>query len=218
MVKIDLTGKKFGRWIVLKKKGIIHERPAWLCLCECGTVKVIQGGSLRGGYTKSCGCIQKETVTTHNMSKSTIYSTWVCMLQRCNNPKYTYYSHYGGRGIKVCKRWMQFDNFLTDMGIRPNGLTLERIDNSKGYFKENCKWASMTEQARNKRPPKKNSIGIAGVTIDGRRNSKKYRVNIMANGKHYSLGVFHSLSDAIEARKQGEQKYWNQINQNVTAK
>lgn len=206
LVKIDLTGQKFGRLTVLKQEETKHKHLRWLCLCDCGNIKAIQGGSLRGGYAKSCGCLIKDASTSFGMRGTPTHNSWAGLIQRCTNSNDKSYKNYGGRGIKVCKRWMQFKNFLTDMGIKPNGLTIERIDNSEGYSLRNCKWATPTEQQRNKRPEKRSSTGLNGVTIN--KKTQKYRAHIVANYKTYCLGTFSSLSDAIEARKQGEQKYW----------
>ena len=155
---IDLIGKRFGKLIVLKwigKDKWGHSK--WLCQCDCGNKIIVLGYGLTSGNTKSCGCLQKEGNSIkhgHNRrGKVTgFYRSWYQMIQRCINPNNKDYHNYGGRGIKVCKRWLKFENFLEDMieGWRP-GLTLERRKNEKGYFKDNCKWVTREEQQRNTR-------------------------------------------------------------------
>ena len=158
--RIDLVGQKFGRLTVIKRMGNDKYRNSrWLCLCECGKEKIIRGSHLKSGDIKSCGCLQKEELikrsTTHgHKSEGRVpktYMAWCNMIQRCTNSKHKHYQDYGGRGIKVCKRWIKFENFLEDMGIPKKGLTLDRIDNSKGYCKSNCRWATRKEQQRNTR-------------------------------------------------------------------
>jgi len=164
--KKDLTGKKFGNLTVLGDSG--KRAPGgnviWTCLCSCGTKKDIMDTNFKSGETVSCGCIgrllsskrAKQQFTKHGHSKdckhSKTYSTWHIMKQRCLNPNYQAFEHYGGRGIKVCERWMKFENFLEDMGERPKGKTIERKNNYKGYEPNNCKWATHSEQMLNRRP------------------------------------------------------------------
>lgn len=158
---VDLTGQKFGKLKVLGQAGKDKwGNFRWLCRCECGQEKIICGTDLKSGKTKSCGCLRKEvtikrsTKNGHNIKIETsrIYDSWRNMIQRCTNPNRNDYKNYGGRGITVCERWSGengFIHFLEDMGERPKGCSIDRINNNKGYCKENCRWVTPTQQARN---------------------------------------------------------------------
>jgi len=153
----NISGKKFNRLTVIKivkrnKSGNVM----WLCKCDCGNTKVINGSYLRSGHTKSCGCLQKEIISkinnTHNMTGSGEYKSWTEMKQRCFNKKNCHYKWYGKRNITVCDRWKNsFINFYKDMGERPREKTLDRIDNNGDYKPNNCQWSTQTEQCRNRR-------------------------------------------------------------------
>lgn len=156
----DLTGQKFGKLTVIGFAGVKNKNYQWVCCCDCGKTKNILAAHLKSGGTVSCGCFMieriKEAKTKHGQAKkgevSPTYSCWLCMLARCNNPKNKSFLNYGGRGITVCERWYSFENFLADMGDRPDkGYSLERKENDKGYYKDNCKWATPKEQSNNQR-------------------------------------------------------------------
>lgn len=149
-------GDTVGKLLILNVlDNYAGNRDYYYCLCECGEFKHIMAKDVHRGNTRSCGCLQRERARTcntkHGMRKSKIYGIWNAMKNRCSNKNCPAYMNYGGRGIEVCGRWLKFENFLADMGERPEGKTLDRIDNDKGYSPGNCKWSTRTEQARNKR-------------------------------------------------------------------
>lgn len=149
---LDLIGKKFGRLVVIRQENSNQNKKSrWLCKCDCGKKTIIIGSNLKNGHTQSCGClhIKHGHSTTTKISKT--YLSWGNMIQRCTNPNEKQYKDYGGRGITVCKRWMKFENFLEDMGERPKGHQIDRINNNDNYCKSNCRWATRKEQMRNKR-------------------------------------------------------------------
>lgn len=169
------TGQKVGRLTVIERgpntiEGVARiQRATWLCRCDCGTEIYVRGHSLakagpKSG-TRSCGCLAREKPIKHGMSFSRTYRIWHQMLQRCGNPRNSAYQSYGGRGITVCQHWTDFRGFLADMGGAPGELTLDRIDNSKGYGPENCRWATRLTQQNNRRNNVRLSFGGRTQTI-----------------------------------------------------
>ena len=154
---IDLTGKTFGRLSVIEKSGNSGGKSLWKCACLCGKEVVVRGVHLRQGRQVSCGCYRSENtskrLTKHGHSKngkiSPTYIVWQNMIYRCNPENANLYPHY--KHVHVCDKWKSFEGFLEDMGERPEGLTIDRIDGTLGYFKENCRWTDMATQNRNRK-------------------------------------------------------------------
>jgi hypothetical protein len=206
---IDLTGERFGRLKVLKRDTIeVGARNGkrgqyrWHCRCDCGNTCSIKSGELRYGHTRSCGCLRREMNfkhghTTHS-GKTKTYAVWNAMIQRCTNPTSQSYSKYGARGIAVCTRWLKFENFLADMGGKPDGLTLERRENDGIYTKNNCYWATWKDQNNNKRrhPIK---IRNSGLPQGVNKHGKKFTAAVAIKGQRHYLGIFNTPEKALRA-------------------
>lgn len=159
----NLLNQRFNRLTVAERApSDKYGNSRWRCICDCGKERVAKGMELKAGKIKSCGCSKLEATvarniagTTHGHTKGGVCSrtfvSWACMRGRCKYPSDKQWKYYGGRGITVCERWESFENFLADMGERPPGRTLDRIDTDKGYGPTNCKWSTPLEQRANQR-------------------------------------------------------------------
>lgn len=184
---LELIGQRFGRLVVETQSNVrtLNGNIRWNCICDCGNKTTVTGAHLVSKNIQSCGCLHKETVgamsvnvnTTHGMSYSSEYRTWRAMINRCTNSNDQAYDDYGGRGITICDRWLNsFEAFYEDMGLRPSSdHTLDRREVNGNYDKSNCRWATPTEQANNKR----NNVFYthSGVTKTISEWSREYRID-----------------------------------------
>jgi len=189
MAKIDLTGQKFGKLTAIKPVGTNKSgNTLWKCKCDCGNSSVVINSNLTRGNSKSCGCTNSERLikrnTKHNLCYTPIYNVWSSMKERCRNKNCKEYVHYGGRGIKICDEWMDFNNFYNGMiGTYKKGLSLDRINVNGNYEPSNCRWVTQLRQCNNKR----NNLYL---TIDG---------------------VTATLADICRSYNVGYQKVWKRL-------
>jgi hypothetical protein len=193
---MDITsGQLFGRLTTIIAVKIRSSKElCWNCRCSCGEFYTVRQSALRSGATKSCGCYNDEIRRkekhhlTHGLAGTPVYHAWQTMTARCLNKKKWNYKNYGGRGIKVCDRWLRFENFLEDMGEKPSSKhSLDRIDNNGDYCKANCRWATLDIQAQNKR----RTIWVDGFALKTycRMHNIRY------------LAVYYRLKQGMELQK-----------------
>lgn len=223
MPSTNMSGRKFGRWTVV---GVEPERCGlhlqWLCECACGVRRLVYGSSLRQGRSTSCGCLVREKGSIrarraaaarpqHGFSgrhnTRPVYRVWAAMKRRCLNPKVREFARYGGRGITVCARWMEFENFLADMGEPHPGMSIDRINVDGNYEPGNCRWATATEQSRNQRSNR--MLTIDGETLCVAAWAERSGVNKGAVYARLALGwperdaVFGSVSNRAPRSRHG---------------
>ena len=200
----DILKTKFNRLRPIERVDNIKRGKAFLCKCDCGNTTIVPLGSLKNGRIKSCGCLNsevqsifmKEYNNKHGKSKTPEYKVWQGMKSRCNNPNAKGYNNYGGRGIQVCKRWdNSFENFIKDMGERPNeDYQIDRINNDGNYSPDNCRWVTRSDNTLNKRH-KKGSSGFKNIILDG----VSYYAMIKRQG-HVRTSKYTNLENALNLR------------------
>jgi hypothetical protein len=210
---IDITGVRFGKLIALSIVGKdSRNNYKWEFICDCGNTKVSTVNQVRRGSVKSCGNHSTEYVSRkHGMRKTRFYGIWTNMKQRSTNQSHRDWYKYGGRGIDLHADWMDFESFKSDMydsyleHVAKHGednTSIDRVNNDVGYSRSNCRWATRSEQERNKRDVVRSSSGVKGVSWHGKAG--KWRAHIKRNGKFKHLGLFESIEDAAEARGEAE--------------
>lgn len=206
MTRLNLTGQRFERLTVVAPAEPKSGKTRWLCRCDCGEQVVVIGVLLTSKQTRSCGCLKHELDKArktrlvhgharHDQPRSATYNTWIAMRDRCTDPTSDSYPDYGGRGITICQRWIDsFEAFLADMGERPAGTTLDRIDGARGYEPGNCRWATAVEQNRNTRSVALNSVAVDLVRYMHKRGARR------ADLAH-AFGVSESTIGNVVARR-----------------
>lgn len=196
-----LAGQRFGRWTLLERaptRRAVSNHTRWWCICDCGTRRALRATILYRGRSQSCGCLVadklRERQTTHGMFGTPLYRIWCGMLRRCRNPTDKNYPRYGGRGIKVCERWQQFENFYADIPPRPSPRhSLDRRDNNGHYEPNNVRWATPQEQQNNLRSNRRITFG--GETLTGAQWAR--RLGISKNRFYERLRLGWSVEEAI---------------------
>lgn len=207
------AGNKYGLLTIISegpKAEYMNKRQVW-CKCDCGNenLTLVCTNNLISGNTSSCGCVGIESRKTHGMSHTRTYQIHEGMLRRCRPDLAEDFPYHAGKGIKVCEEWRSFEAFFADMGECPDGLSIDRIDPSGNYEKENCRWATNSWQGYNKGLDPNNSSGKSGVSWY--TQNEKWSAEIHVENQHIRLGMFSNFEDAVKAREEAELKYygWN---------
>ena len=201
VIEKDMTPKLIGETYLRKANENSKQKEKYgLYKCQyCGRNWEVMVKSIKNGNTKSCGCSQH--LGTHNLTKHRFFNTYTNMLGRCYNKNYKQFNDYGGRGITVCEEWLDVVKFIEWCeSTCPNekGISLDRIDNDKGYSPENCRWVDKSTQAINQRMRRTNTSGFVGITWDKNKGRWSARVQIFKRGKY--IGYYLSKEEAVQAR------------------
>jgi hypothetical protein len=194
---VNLTGRIFGDLTVIERAGRLGNSAAWRIQCKCGTVKIVRSNNLLSGSTLGCGKHKKGSRLRHGMKGTPEYEAWCNMKARCYNPNYDFYVDYGGRGIKVCERWLHsFENFFADMGKRPNAdYSIDREDVDGDYEPGNCRWADRPTQSQNRRMRRDNKTGVK--CLFWRDRPKPWIVCVRRNRKIVLRTSFYTREEAV---------------------
>lgn len=199
------VGTKFWRLTVVAFAGLDRgRRTRWRCECECGNMHEAGAYDIKSGNTKSCGCWNRETSSmvgkakkTHGLTRNPIHQTWYDMMRRCYDSRHNQFSNYGTRGITVCERWHDVERFYEDMGDKPSSRhSIDRLNVNGGYCKENCRWATPSQQGLNKQIHSTMDWGIQ------HRGAGRYIVRVTVHGSRVCLGTFDTIENARMARDQ----------------
>ena len=203
MKLVDRTGQIFRKLTVVEQAGRDKlKKVLWRCKCECGNETVVVSGSLVTGNTTSCGCVPPNF--KHGGWNKSSYNTWRAMIRRCTISTDKDYPRYGGKGVSVCSAWMEYKNFVADMGEPEGDETLDRIDTYGNYSPENCRWAGVQTQNRNTRLRVNSTTGFIGVSVVGQR----FLAKITVGKKSYYSKLCVTVEEAAVARKELERLHW----------
>lgn len=196
----DLTGEKFGRWEVVADAGVKDSYRYWICKCDCGTIREVTQSSLLSRKSSSCGCMRKEQRTKHNCCRERLFSVWDGMIRRCANSKHRAYKNYGDRGITICEEWLDPINFLNWANeLWEEGLQLDRRDNEKGYYPENCRFVTAEVNVHNSRN-RYSKTGLRGIDLTASGRYKARVSSIRLSDGRVDLGTFATKEEAVIAR------------------
>lgn len=200
-----VEGQRFGKLTIVEQVGKDkYYRKLYLCKCDCGNTTIVNENKLKTGNTKSCGCLKKERLTKHGLSKTKLYNVYQQMIERCYNPNCKNYKKYGANGITVCPEWHEKDkgfiafyNWAIDSGYK-EGLTIDRINGKGNYEPSNCRWATYEQQNTNLKISKNNKSGYVGCFY--LKKYKKWLANISIHNKTVYIGIYPTLKECVEAR------------------